>query len=91
MSAKFTLEGSGGGAVKAVQDLNKALDEAEKKSDGAAKASKRLQDAAKRVAESVDPQAKYNNRIAELAQLVTKAGLSTEHAAEKAQSVPGPA
>ncbi len=85
MSAKFTLEGSGGGAVKAVQDLNKALDEAEKKSDGAAKASKRLQDAAKRVAESVDPQTKYNNRIAELAQLVTKAGLSTEHAAEKAR------
>lgn len=80
MAAKFTLEGSGAGAVKAVQDFNKALDETEKKADKGAKASKRLEDAAKRIGESVDPTFKYNNQLARLVELATKAGLSTDHA-----------
>lgn len=84
MGAKFILEGSGSGAVKAVSDLNKALDEAEKKADKAAKSTKAMANEAKRIAESVDPQHKYNNQIAKLAELVTKAGLSTDHARQAA-------
>lgn len=84
MSARFIIEGSSAGAVKALADLNKALDAAEKSTDSTAKASKRLSDQAQRIRESVDPIAKYNRQINDLVQFTTKAGLSTEHARLKA-------
>lgn len=66
MSARFTLEGTGTGAVKVVEALNKALDATEKEAEGAAKSTKRLADEARRITEAVNPQEKYNRKMQEL-------------------------
>lgn len=56
MSVKFTLDANAGGAVKAVGDLNKALDETEKKGEAAVRKTRDLgssmQDAGKKGHES---------------------------------------
>jgi uncharacterized protein YoxC len=85
MAAKLEIGGSSAGAVKAVQDLNKALDAIETQAEGATKASKKLSDQAQRIKESIDPQTKYNRKIQELATLVTRAGLDTDVARQKAK------
>lgn len=85
MSVKFSLEGSGAGAVKAVQDLNNALQATEKNSEGAARSTKRLEEQARRLAENADPQLKYNNRIAELAQHVEAGRIKIEQATKVAE------
>lgn len=76
MGATFTLKGSGSGAVKAVQDLQKALAEVDKSADAATKSNAQLERAAKRVGEQADPQRKYNRQMAELATLVDKGKVS---------------
>lgn len=75
MGAVFNLEGSGSGALKAVEDLNKALDAMEKKADKAAVGTKKAEEAAKKLAAQADPQERYNQRMAKLAEAVHNGGL----------------
>lgn len=75
MSAKFNLEGNGGGAVKAVLDLQKALDNVEKSAEGAVVPTKKLEEAAKRLAQQADPQLRYNEQLRKLAEAVKGGGL----------------
>src|SRR5688572_28376719 len=69
MSARFTIDGSAAGAVKAVESLTKALDATEKEAEGVTKATKAMQAAAVRIKEAEDPQLKYNNRLKEMQKL----------------------
>lgn len=66
MSAKFTLEGDAGGAVKALDAVNKALDATKKGAEGAVVSTKALQAIAMRIREAEDPQQKYNRKLAEM-------------------------
>ncbi|MBA3483393.1 MAG: hypothetical protein H0T51_16410 [Pirellulales bacterium] len=84
MSAKFTLDGNSGGAVRAVEALNKALDQTQKGAEGAVAPTKRLVDTAQRIKESIDPQEKYNRKMADLEKLVKSGALQIDHARVKA-------
>jgi hypothetical protein len=83
MSVKFTLDGSGAGAVRAVESLNKALEATEKNAEGAVKPTKRLSDQAQRIKESLDPQLKYNRQVEEMAKHVRAGTLTFEQARAK--------
>ena len=85
MSAKFTIDGSAAGAVRAVDDLNKILDESKKSADGVTAASKKMVDQAQRIKESIDPQAKYNRQLQDVAKHVQAGTLTMEQARTKAQ------
>jgi len=79
---RFTLEGDARGAVKAVQDLNKALQGSEKGFEQAAKKGDMLSKAAaKIVRDNEGPQERYNRKIAELSELVNKGRLAKDQAA----------
>ncbi len=82
MSAKFTIEGSGSGAVKAVDSTTQALDNLDKTADKAAKTSKRLEEQlnkqAQRIKESIDPQERFNRKYAELQQHLDAGRLTTD-------------
>ncbi|BBO34735.1 hypothetical protein [Lacipirellula parvula] len=83
MSAKFTISGDSSSAVKAVGDLNKALDAAEETAQGATKATTKMINEASRIKESLDPQLKYNNAVEKMAALVKSGALSHDEAARK--------
>lgn len=70
MSITQILKGDSTGAVKAVQDFNKALDQTEEQAKLSVKEMKNLDQQAKRIVENVNPQEKYNRKMAELAQHV---------------------
>jgi hypothetical protein len=80
MSATLRLDGTSTGAVKAVQDYNKALAQTEQGANKSAAAAKRLEEAAKRMAAQASPLEKYNQQMARLAELTARGGLATEHA-----------
>lgn len=83
MSAKFSIDGSSAGAVKAVEQLNKALDATAKGAEGAVAPTKRLTDQAKQLAAQADPQERYNQKMEKLRQAVAGGGLELT----KAQSL----
>ena len=77
------LEGDGSGAVKALTDLNRAIETTDKNLDGAVLSAKKLEDAAGRIVKANEgPLEKYNRRVAELAQLVSRGKLSHDEAAK---------
>lgn len=86
MTATFKLAGTGSGAVRAVQDLNKALDGTEKGFKGTAAEAKKLETAAGRVVKANEaPLERYNRRVKETAELVAKGKLGHEQAAVAVQ------
>ena len=80
MSAKFTMEGSSAGAVKTVEQLNKALDATQKGAEGAVTPTKKLEEAAKRLSAQADPQERYNQKMAKLVEAVKGGGLELNKA-----------
>ena len=82
MAITQILRGDATGAVKAIQDLNKAIDGTEKEYAASTKEAKKLDAQARRVAENADPQKRYNRQMQDLAQLV-KLGKVELSAAEK--------
>ena len=86
MSAKFTLEGSGSGAVKVIEQTNSALDKTEKTAERAAKAASRLEEQlskqAQRIKESINPQEKLNRLYQELGQHVQAKRLTLDQATQ---------
>jgi hypothetical protein len=66
MSAKFTLEGSASGAVKAIDQATAALDKTGKAAEGAVKSTRQLNAEAQRIKESIDPQEKFNRKLVDL-------------------------
>lgn len=88
--ARFTVDGNATGAVKAVQDLAKAIEKGEKGFEQAAKGADKLDKAAQRIARNNEgPQEKYNRRMRELAELVNKGKLSYDQAAIAAEKYRG--
>lgn len=85
MSAKFTIDGSAAGAVKAVDDLNKILEESKRSADGVATASKKMVTEAQRIRESIDPAEKYDRKMQDIAKHVQAGTLTLEQARAKAQ------
>lgn len=85
MSAKFTLEGSAAGAVKAVGEVDKGLGSAAKSAEKLTATSKRVEESlqrqAQRIKESIDPQERYNRKIQELNQHLRANRLSAEQVA----------
>lgn len=86
MSAKFTLTGDSSSAVKAVSDLNRALDESEKNAVGVTKATKQMVTEAQRIKESLDPQLRYNAQVEKMAALVKAGALSHDEASRKLET-----
>ncbi len=80
MSAKFEIGGSASGAVKAVEELNKALNKTGKEAEGAITPTKKVQEAAARLAQQADPQEKYNERMRKLVEAVKGGGLEISKA-----------
>jgi hypothetical protein len=80
MSAKFEVTGSSAGAVKAIQDLQKAIEATEKSAEGAVVPTKKLEEAAKRLAQQADPQLRYNEQMRKLAEAVKGGGLEISKA-----------
>ena len=81
MGTKLVLEGSSAGAVRAVQDLQKAVEKTDGGFKMTAKSAKALELAAGRIArENEGPQERYNRKVAELAEHVRKGRLSMEQA-----------
>jgi len=76
MSLTQVLRGEASGAVKAVEDLQKAMKGAEKGAAGAAAASKQLSKEAQRIAEQAEPLEKYNRKMKELAGHVSAGRIS---------------
>jgi hypothetical protein len=85
MSAKFTLEGSSSGAVKAIEQANDALTKTGKAAEGAAKSTRQLNAEAQRIRESLDPQEKLNRKLSELRQHVDAGRLSYDQASRAAK------
>lgn len=86
MSAKLTLEGSGAGAVRAISDLNKAIEKTEKGLTLTAREAKKLENAAGSVVKANEqPLERYNRRVAETAKLVAAGKLSHDEAAKAVQ------
>ena len=81
---KLVLGGDGRGAVKAIQDLNKAIAGTEKTLDTTAKKAAQLEKQGKRIGELADPMKKYNRQMAELAQHVKDGRVSMEDARQMA-------
>ena len=82
MSAKLTIEGTGSGAVKAVDTLGKAFEKMEKGIALTTKEAKLLEVAAGRIAKSNEaPQERYNRKIAELDKLLKAGKISADDAA----------
>lgn len=82
MSATLRLDGTGAGAVKAIDSLSKAFDKLEKGMELSTKEAKLLEVAAGRIAKSNEqPQERYNRKIAELDKLVKSGKLSLDDAA----------
>lgn len=84
MSITQIFKGDSTGAVKAVLDLNKAIDATEEQAKLSVKEMKALDSAAKRVAENVNPQEKYNRKMAELAILVKQGKVEISDAEKQA-------
>lgn len=80
MAATFTLKGSGSGAVKAVQDFQKALKAAEGEAEGTAKATSKVERMAQRLADKADPMRKYNREMQELGRWVAQDARNIETA-----------
>lgn len=84
MSAKFTIEGSGAGAIKVVEQTNAALDKTEKTAERAAKAAAKLEEQlgkqAQRIKETINPQEKLNRLQQELKGHVEAGRLTIEQA-----------
>lgn len=84
MSAKFTLEGSGQGAIDLIRKLNKELDGTEDQFDKAAKGAGRAEAAAKRLVDNVaTPMERYKDKVEKLATAV-EAGYITQEKAKVA-------
>lgn len=84
MSAKFVIEGSSAGAVKAVQMLNEALNKTSKEGDKAEQSTRKLQEANRRLAEQADPLKKLTRQTEELARAVAAGELNQKQAANTA-------
>lgn len=84
MAITQTLKGDSSGAVRAIQDLNKAVAQTEEGYKESSREAKKLEQAAKRVAEQVDPQKKYNRQVEELAKLVRTGRLEMGEAEKQA-------
>lgn len=82
MSAKLDIEANAGGAVKALNELNKALDATAKGAEGAIAPSKALQAAAMRIKEAVEPQERFNRKLQET-KAALDAGLISQQQYEK--------
>lgn len=83
MSAKFTLEGTGTGAVKVVTDLHKAFEKLDKGIELTAKDAKALETAVGRVVKSNEtPLERLNRRMDELNKLHKAGKLSAEEHAK---------
>jgi hypothetical protein len=80
VSAKFEISGGAGSAIKAVEDLSKAIDSAAKKSDGLATNTRKAEEMAKRLAAQADPTLRYSQQLEKLATAVHKGGLELGHA-----------
>lgn len=78
---RFTVTGDAGGAVKAVNDLVKAVIKGEEAFEKVSKKADKLDKAAQQITRNNEgPQERYNRKIAELAELVNKGKLSFEQA-----------
>lgn len=84
MGITQTLRGDATGAVKAVKDLNDAIDKYEANLKESVKEAKNLDQAARRIAENVNPQQKYNNQMEKLAKLVKSGRLELSDAEKQA-------
>lgn len=78
MSAKFSIDGSSGGAVKAIQDVSNAVAAIQKNAEGAVKSTKRLSEQARRIEESVNPLQRYNRQLADLKKLYDSGAISLQ-------------
>ncbi|WP_425397485.1 hypothetical protein [Aeoliella sp.] len=82
MSAQFELRGKSAGVVKAVRDLNTALDTSEKSFKDNAKAADAMSRAAERIVKQTEgAQARYNRKLEETNKLLKQGALSQEQAA----------
>jgi hypothetical protein len=80
------IDGDGGGAVKAISDLNAAISKTDAALGKTAKSAKTLETAAGRIVKANETaQEKYNRRIAELAELVNRGKLNWDQAAQAAR------
>lgn len=86
MSITQILRGDATGAVKAIQDLNKAIDATEANYKESAKEAKKLEAQAKRITEAANPQQKYNRQMEELAVLVKRGKVELSDAEKKAEA-----
>ena len=78
---RFTVTGDAGGAVKAVNDLVKAIAKGDEAFEKTTKKATALDKAAQQIVKNNEgPQEKYNRRIKELADLVNNGKLSFEQA-----------
>jgi hypothetical protein len=84
MGLSFDIKGSAASAIQSVANLNTALEKLEPTAMKGAKATKNFEAAAKAMAAQVDPQEKYNHKMAKLAEVVKHGGLNMEHAKLKA-------
>lgn len=80
MSATFTITGTSAGAVKAIEDLSKAIDSAGKKADGFTTNTKKAEEMAKRLAAQADPTLRYSQQLDRLATAIHRGGLELGHA-----------
>lgn len=86
MGATLKLRGDSGGAVRAITDLQTAMGKVEAGTQLTAKEMKKLEQAALNVVKNNEaPLEKYNRRMGELAQAVTKGKLGLEDAEKAAQ------
>lgn len=85
MSIKQRFDGDATGAVRAMRDLTKAVEQNEKAFEATAKGAKKAETAAGRIKDQIDPQRRYNRKMAELADLVKRGELTLEQAAAQAQ------
>lgn len=78
---RFTVTGDAAGAVKAVNDLVKAVIKGEEAFEKVSKKADKLDKAAQQITRNNEgPQERYNRKIAELAELVNKGKLSFDQA-----------
>lgn len=78
--AKIPFDAETRGAVKAVNDLNKALGKTDDQLDEITKGGSKAEKAARRFAEMADPTRKYERQLANVAKAVKEGGLALDDA-----------
>lgn len=80
MAITFSLKGDGAGPVKAVRDLQSAIEKAEKSAEGLATKLTKDEKAAERLAKQADPTRRYEEQMTKLGRAVARGGLELDKA-----------